>query len=123
MVEDRPLFARAARDVRVYLIDDQDNLKTWKTWKDYVKNCVREEWPRRLPNKGLHPYRRHPWVLPNMEHHNLDEMYDLYLLTGDDRARRCLETIAAHAAISSTFSTLMSSASTPVAAIALCTCT
>ena len=94
--------ARSARDVRAYLIDDQDNLGTWKTWNDYVKRCVREEWPRRLPNDGLHPYRRHGWVLPNMEHHNLDEVYDLYLFTGDDRARRCLDTIAAHAAISST---------------------
>ena len=93
---------RAARDVRAYLIDDQDNLKTWNTWSNYIKYCVREEWPRRLPNKGLHPYRRHVWPLPNMEHHNLDEVYDLYLLTGDDRARRCLETIAAHAAIGST---------------------
>jgi hypothetical protein len=94
--------ARAARDVRAYLIDDQDNLATWKTWDDYVGNCVREEWPRRLPDAGLHPYRRFPWVLPNMEHHNLDEVYDLYLLTGDDRARRCMATIAAHAAISAT---------------------
>ena len=93
---------RSARDVRAYLIDDQDNLAVWKTWRAYVKNCVREEWPRRLPNKGLHPYRRHVWPLPNMEHNNLDEVYDLYLLTGDDRARRCMETIAAHAAIGST---------------------
>jgi len=100
--------ARHARDVRTYHIEGQDNLAIWTTWKPgYWKNCVIEHWsrlipgtfghnPNRHPDWKKHPYSRHRWPLPNLEHLNLDEVYDLYLLTGDDRAFRCMRTIADH---------------------------
>ena len=91
--------ARQARDVRAYLIDDQDNLTLWWTrGGGYQRNSVFESFSRRKPNTGAHPYRRTRWHLPNQEHLNLDEVYDLYLMTGDDRARRCMEMIACHGA-------------------------
>jgi hypothetical protein len=101
--------ARHARDVRTYHIEGQDNLALWTTWKPgYWENCVIEHFSRlvhgslghttyRHPDWEKHPYSRHRWPLPNMEHLNLDETYDLYLLTGDDRAFRCMRTIADHA--------------------------
>ncbi len=91
--------ARQARDVRAYLIDDQDNLTLWWTrGGGYQRNCLFESFNRPKPNTGAHPYRRTRWPLPNQEHLNLDEVYDLYLMTGDDRARRCMEMIACHGA-------------------------
>ena len=92
--------ARQARDVRAYLIDDQDNLKVWFEGRGggYQRNSIFESFSRRTPNTGAHPYRRQRWPLPNQEHLNLDEVYDLYLMTGDDRARRCMEMIACHGA-------------------------
>ncbi|NIR02199.1 MAG: hypothetical protein GTN78_18720, partial [Gemmatimonadales bacterium] len=89
--------ARHARDVRAYHIEGQDNLAVWTTWKPgYWENCVIEHFSRlvhgaiemtdyRHPDMLAHPYPRHRWPLPNMSHLNLDEVYDLYLLTGDDR--------------------------------------
>jgi len=100
--------ARHARDVRAYYIDGQDNLALWKKWRpDYWENCVIEHFSRLVkgaisrpkvkhPDLAKHPYRRHRWPLPNMSHLNLDEVYDLYLMTGDDRALRCMRTIADH---------------------------
>ena len=99
--------ARHARDVRSYLIDGQDNLALWKDWKSYTANCSIEHYSRLVrgaiekvkrkhPDWLAHPYPRQRWLLPNMSHLNLDEVYDLYLLTGDQRALRCMRTIADH---------------------------
>ncbi|MFO7897923.1 MAG: hypothetical protein R6V58_02560 [Planctomycetota bacterium] len=95
--------ARQARDVRAYLIDDQDNLALWWTrGGKYQRHCVFESFSRRTPKTGKHPYRRRRWPLPNQAHLNLDEVHDLYLMTGDDRARRCMEMIACHGAYTAT---------------------
>jgi len=99
--------ARHERDVRSYLIDAQDNLALWKDWKSYTSNCSVEHYARlvggaiektkyRHPDWKKHPYPRTRWVLPNMSHLNLDEVCDLYCLTGDERALRCMRTIADH---------------------------
>jgi hypothetical protein len=95
--------ARQARDVRAYLIDDQDNLTLWWTrGGKYQRHCVFESFSRKTPSTGKHPYRRTSWPLPNQAHLNLDEVYDLYLMTGNDRARRCMEMIACHGAYTAT---------------------
>jgi hypothetical protein len=94
---------RQARDVRAYLIDDQDNLAVW--WAPggkYQQHCVFESYSRPIPKLDPHPYRRSVWPLPNQEHLCLDEVYELYLMTGDDRARRDMEMIAAHGAFTTT---------------------
>ncbi|KKL86874.1 hypothetical protein LCGC14_1940360, partial [marine sediment metagenome] len=100
--------SRHARDVRTYHIEGQDNLAVWTTWQPgYWKNCTIEHWSRLIPgtfghnsNRHAdwlkHPYARSRFPLPNLEHLNLDEVYDLYCLTGDDRALRCMRTIADH---------------------------
>ncbi|HUU23507.1 MAG TPA: hypothetical protein VM389_13325, partial [Phycisphaerae bacterium] len=102
-------IARHARDVRAYHIEGRDNLALWKTWKpDYWNHCVIEHFSRMIPGAIeqttyrppdwlAHPYQRQMWPLPNMQHMNLDEVHDLYLMTGDDRALRCMRTIADHA--------------------------
>ncbi|MHC4718264.1 MAG: hypothetical protein ACYS5V_14925, partial [Planctomycetota bacterium] len=97
--------ARHFRDVRACHIEGQDNLKLWTDWKKYTSTCAIEHYSRlvrgpverrgaRMPD---HPYPRQRWPLPNMSHLNLDEVYDLYLLTGDGRAMRCMRTAADHA--------------------------
>jgi hypothetical protein len=91
--------SRQARDVRAYLIDDPDLLEKWSKPGAYNRQSIVEMWRRKQPAGEVHPYRREGWPLPNHEHINLDEVYDLYLLTGDDRARRCMEVIATHAAM------------------------
>jgi len=108
--------ARHARDVRTYHIEGQDNLAVWTTWKPgYWNNCVIEHWSRLIPGTfghnpnrhsdwSKHPYARHRWPLPNLEHLNLDEVYDLYCITGDDRAFRSMRTIADHGMALSTLS-------------------
>ncbi|HET6429112.1 MAG TPA: hypothetical protein VFJ30_11915, partial [Phycisphaerae bacterium] len=108
--------SRHARDVRTYHIEGQDNLAVWTTWQPgYWKNCVIEHWsrlipgtfghqPQRHPDWKKHPYQRARWPLPNLEHLNLDEVYDLYCLTGDDRAMRCMRTIADHGVALATLS-------------------
>ena len=107
-------LARHARDVRTYHIEGQDNLALWTTWRPgYWKNCVVEHVSRLAggaieraknehPDWKNHPYSRHRFPLPNFQHLNLDEVYDLYLLTGDDRALRCMRTIADHGVVLST---------------------
>ena len=107
-------LARHARDVRTYHIEGQDNLALWTTWRPgYWKNCVVEHVSRlaggaiertknKHPDWKNHPYSRHRFPLPNFQHLNLDETYDLYLLTGDDRALRCMRTIADHGVVLST---------------------
>jgi len=109
-------IARHYRDVRTYHIEGQDNLAVWTTWQPgYWKNCTIEHWSRlipgtfghqkaRHPDWKKHPYTRHRWPLPNLEHLNLDEVYDLYCLTGDDRAFRCMRTIADHGVALATLS-------------------
>ena len=97
---------RHFRDVRSYHIEGQDNIKLWKTFKPgYWNNCSVEHFSRMAPGVvdsrihpdiKAHPYQRGRWPLPNMSHMNLDEVYDLYLLTGDDRSLRCMRTIADH---------------------------
>ena len=101
--------ARQFRDVRAYHIEGQDNLALWTTFKPgFWQNCVAEHFsrlvdgavamtPKDHPGWPKHPYKRHRWVLPNSSHTNLDEAYDLYCLTGDDRALRCMQTVADHA--------------------------
>ena len=104
--------SRHHRDVRTYYIDGQDNLATWTTYQPgYWKNCAIEHLSRLVGgqmnpwNKEVHavwkqhPYGRHRFPLPNFEHLNLDEVHDLYLLTGDDRAFRAMRTIADHAVV------------------------
>ena len=108
--------ARHARDVRTYHIEGQDNLAVWTSWQPgYWKNCTIEHWSRLIPGTFGHQTNRHPdWLkhpyarsrfpLPNLEHLNLDEVYDLYCLTGDDRALRCMRTIADHGVALATLS-------------------
>ena len=109
-------ISRHARDVRTYHIEGQDNLAVWTTWQPgYWKNCVIEHWsrlipgtfghqPQRHPDWLKHPYARARFPLPNHEHLNLDEVYDYYCLTGDDRALRCARTIADHGVAMATLS-------------------
>ncbi|MCX7591910.1 MAG: hypothetical protein N2255_09825 [Kiritimatiellae bacterium] len=92
-------IARQARDVRAYLIDDPDLLEKWSKPGAYNRMSIIEMWRRKQPSGEPHPYKREWWPLPNHEHLCLDEVYDLYLLTGDERARRCMEIIATHAAM------------------------
>jgi hypothetical protein len=93
-------LSRQARDVRAYLIDDPDLLATWSQPGAYNRLSIMESFQRKQPAGEPHPYRRYVWPLPNHEHLNLDEVYDLYLLAGDERARRCMEVIAVHGACS-----------------------
>ena len=99
--------SRHFRDVRAYQIDDRDNLALWTTFDKYWEDCCVEHFNRLMggaiesrhknpdPQK-THPYKRYRWPLPNMSHMNCDEVYDLYLLTGDERALRCMRTCADH---------------------------
>ena len=97
--------SRHYRDVRTGLVDDQDNLALWTDWRAYETTAVLEHYSRllkgpesraKVPTWRLydHPYNRVRFSLPNMQHLNLDEVYDLYCLTGDERALRCMRTIA-----------------------------
>lgn len=92
-------ISRQARDVRAYLIDDPDLLDKWSKPGAYNRQSIVEMWRRKQPAGEPHPYRRESWPLPNNEHINLDEAYDLYLLNGDDRAYRAMQVIATHAAM------------------------
>ncbi|MCG3178035.1 MAG: hypothetical protein BIFFINMI_00358 [Phycisphaerae bacterium] len=95
---------RHFRDLRAYKIDGTD-LWDYKDWKGYSGNNVAEEWCSR---KGLEPkgdeiakysagrYARRGWFGPNPEHANLDELNDLYLLFGDERAREGMANIASY---------------------------
>ena len=106
--------SRHFRDVRTYHIEGQDNLALWTDYTEYGRNCVIEHysrlihgvynpWPKEVHKVWKHhPYSRHRFPLPNLQHLNLDEVYDLYLLTGDDRALRCMRTIADHGIILAT---------------------
>ena len=99
-------LSRHYRDVRTYHVEGRDNLALWKDWRSYTTTCVLEHYSRLVKgptSRGKpiweiykHPYKRKRWPLPNMQHLNLDEVYDLYCLTGDDRALRCMKTIADH---------------------------
>ena len=92
------------RDVRAYKIDGTD-LWTCRNWAEYSKNNVAEEWCSR---KGQWPtgpevekysagkYSRAGWFGPNPEHANLDDLHDLYCLTGDTRAYEGMRNIAAY---------------------------
>jgi len=91
------------RDVRAYKIDGT-TLFGAKTWAEFSRRNVCEEWCSR---RGLWPkgeevekyaqgrYRRAGWFLPNPAHDNLDELYDLYCLFGDNRALEGARNIAA----------------------------
>ncbi|KKL50424.1 hypothetical protein LCGC14_2305630, partial [marine sediment metagenome] len=105
--------SRHFRDVRAYHVEARDNLALWTDWNSYTRSCVIEHYSRlvRGPTSRSkrkvwdiynHPYQRHRWPLPNMQHLNVDEVYDLYCLTGDDRALRCMRTIADHGVVLST---------------------
>jgi hypothetical protein len=92
------------RDVRAYKIDGTD-VWGFKTWQDFSRSNVAEEWCSR---KGLYPtgeevqkysagrYNRAGWFGPNPEHANLDDLYDLYCLTGDTRCYEGMRNIAAY---------------------------
>ena len=99
--------SRHFRDVRTYHVEGRDNLALWTDWNSYTTTCVIEHYSRLVKGPTSrsklkvwdiykHPYPRRRWPLPNMQHLNIDEVYDFYCLTGDDRALRCMQTIADH---------------------------
>lgn len=92
------------RDVRAYKIDGTD-LWSAKDWGTFRSSNVAEDWCSRSGQwpKGEEQqkysagrYGRAGWFGPNPEHANLDDLYDLYCLTGDSRAYEGMRNIAAY---------------------------
>ncbi|MDD4890730.1 MAG: hypothetical protein PHU85_12470 [Phycisphaerae bacterium] len=92
------------RDVRAYKIDGTD-LWHCPNWGEYARNNVAEEWCSRssqwpkgeeVTKYSAGKYGRAGWTGPNPEHANLDDLHDLYLLTGDTRAGEGMRNIAAY---------------------------
>ncbi len=95
---------RHYRDVRAYKIDGT-NVWGHKDWRDYSSNNVAEEWCSRKTHEpageevqkySAGRYARRGWFGPNPEHANLDELYDLYCLFGDQRAGEGMRNIASY---------------------------
>lgn len=92
------------RDVRAYKIDGTD-LWNCRNWAEFAANNVAEEWCSRkshwprgeeVTKYSAGKYSRAGWFGPNPEHANLDDLYDLYCLTGDTRAYEGMRNIAAY---------------------------
>ncbi|MGQ9662994.1 MAG: exo-rhamnogalacturonan lyase family protein, partial [Kiritimatiellia bacterium] len=91
------------RDVRSYKIDD-DKRFSYRSWAEFRDNAECEDFcgraPRMPPDEEAKKYAagfwpRESWELPNPEHNNLDELYDLYCLFGDTRALEGMVSVAA----------------------------
>ncbi|MCX7590658.1 MAG: hypothetical protein N2255_03415 [Kiritimatiellae bacterium] len=91
------------RDVRAFKIDD-DKRFSYRSWAEFRANAECEDFCGRetkMPRDeeaqkymaGL--WKRESWELPNPEHNNLDELYDLYCLFGDMRALEGMTSVAA----------------------------
>ncbi|KKK98691.1 hypothetical protein LCGC14_2640220, partial [marine sediment metagenome] len=80
------------RDVRAYKIEGTD-VFGYTSWKSFATANVSEEWCKRpkLTGPEIAKYSqgrtsRTGWAMPDPAHVNLDELYDLYCLFGDNRA-------------------------------------
>jgi len=98
---------RHTRDVRAYKIDGTDVFGQ-KTYANFRANNVAEDyasrralWPtgEEVEKYSQGRYGRSGWFLPNPAHCNLDELYDLYCLFGDQRAREGMRNIAAYGGV------------------------
>jgi hypothetical protein len=89
------------RNIRACKIDGTRPFEA-STWNEFRKQNVCEDWcTRDLPSDAeiqkysAGKYERSEWWLPNPEHMNLDENYDLYCLFGDKRALEVARNAAA----------------------------
>ena len=91
------------RNCRAFKVDDGKRF-SYQTWGEFRGNAECEDYCGRgksfpkdaeATKYSVGLGRRSPWELPNPAHNCLDELYDLHLLFGDQRAREGMESIAA----------------------------